>query len=258
MAVSGASGQTGLLVVQKLLARPDEYQPVALVRSEEGADTLCSIGVPRSSIHSVDITKTEASTLKDALTGCRALIICTSAVPERVPSEQPGPPTFVWKHGQTPEQVDWLGQKLQIEVARDLCLEKVVLVSSMGGCNKDHMLNKIGDGNILQWKRRAEQYLMASGMSYTILHPGGLVNDKGGERAFILGVDDQLLNNSHRTIPREDLAELCVNCLAVPAATNRSVDVITGPAGEGKPTWDFQGLFAAMPQNCDYTINPQL
>lgn len=30
-----------------------------------------------------------------------------------------------------------------------------------------------GDGNILLWKRKAEQYLMSSGLKYTIIHPGG-------------------------------------------------------------------------------------
>ncbi len=36
------------------------------------------------------------------------------------------------------------------------------------------MLNKIGDnGNILQWKRKSEKYLIASGLTYTIVHPGG-------------------------------------------------------------------------------------
>jgi hypothetical protein len=35
------------------------------------------------------------------------------------------------------------------------------------------MLNKLGDGLILMWKRKAEQYLLASGLDYTIIHPGG-------------------------------------------------------------------------------------
>ena len=54
-------------------------------------------------------------------------------------------------------------------------LAQVVLVSSMGICDAENRLNKIGDGNILIWKRRAERYLIARGFpSYTIIHPGGL------------------------------------------------------------------------------------
>jgi hypothetical protein len=70
-------------------------------------------------------------------------------------------------------QVDWKGQKAQIDAAKAAGLEHVVLVSSMGGTNPDNNLNKIGDGNILMWKRKAEIYLVKSGLPYTIIHPGG-------------------------------------------------------------------------------------
>jgi hypothetical protein len=54
---------------------------------------------------------------------------------------------------------------------------QVVLVSSMGICDAENRLNKIGGGNILIWKRRAEKYLISRGFpSYTIIHPGGLLD----------------------------------------------------------------------------------
>ena len=31
---------------------------------------------------------------------------------------------------------------------------------------------------------------MASGLPWTVVHPGGLVNEEGGVRALCLGVDD--------------------------------------------------------------------
>ena len=34
VAVTGASGQTGSLAIERLLAKPDSYEPVAIVRSE--------------------------------------------------------------------------------------------------------------------------------------------------------------------------------------------------------------------------------
>ena len=53
----------------------------------------------------------------------------------------------------------------------------MVLVSSMGICDAENRLNKIGGGNILIWKRRAEKYLISRGFpSYTIIHPGGLLD----------------------------------------------------------------------------------
>lgn len=49
----------------------------------------------------------------------------------------------------------------------------------------------------------------------------GLLDDKGGEREILLGVDDQLLKREYKAIPREDVAELCVQCLHMPEAKNR-------------------------------------
>lgn len=57
-------------------------------------------------------------------------------------------------------------------------LKKVVLIGSMGGTDRNNFLNTIGGGNILVWKRRAEKYLIDSGLDYTILHPGGLIDEK--------------------------------------------------------------------------------
>lgn len=70
-------------------------------------------------------------------------------------------------------QIDWKGQKAQFDAAQAAGVKHVVVVSSMGGTQSDNMLNKIGDGNILVWKRKAEMYLVDSGLPYTIVHPGG-------------------------------------------------------------------------------------
>lgn len=49
----------------------------------------------------------------------------------------------------------------------------------MGGTNKNNPLNSLGNGNILIYKRKAEEYLMAQDFpAFTILHPGGLVDEK--------------------------------------------------------------------------------
>ena len=82
-----------------------------------------------------------------------------------------------------PVQVDWLGQKHQVDAAVKAGVKKIVLVSSMGGQKQDlgfaSMLNKMGNGNILVWKRKAEEYLMEqSSIDYTIIHPGGLIDSE--------------------------------------------------------------------------------
>lgn len=44
---------------------------------------------------------------------------------------------------------------------------------------------------------------------------------QGGERELVLGVDDELLKETPRSIPRADVAELCVQALLQPEARNR-------------------------------------
>ncbi|KAJ1490605.1 hypothetical protein T484DRAFT_1776731 [Baffinella frigidus] len=139
---------------------------------------------------------------------CGLLVILTSGVPKLRKRE-------IFKT--VLSKIDWIGCKQQIDVAKELGVEHIVLVSSMGVSerknNDDNMLNKIGNGNILVWKAKAEAYLMGVGVPYTIIHPGGLSNKPGGEREIVVGVNDDLLDNfaelgASRSIPRADVAEV--------------------------------------------------
>jgi purine nucleoside phosphorylase len=59
-------------------------------------------------------------------------------------------PTFRQPSAYPPTQIDWLGQKVQIDAAKAAGVKQVVLVSSMGGTDPNHQLNSLGNGNILQ------------------------------------------------------------------------------------------------------------
>ncbi|GBF95759.1 hypothetical protein Rsub_08195 [Raphidocelis subcapitata] len=253
----------------------DEYAPVPIVRSDKSAKKVeGDNGLPAGSARVLDIAANDLAAATAALQGCDALVIATSAVPQIVflslipvmikkllRSDNPGRPSFTWKEGQNPEKVDWLGQKLQIDAAKAAGVKQVVLVGSMGGTDPSNMLNKlVGEdgGNILQWKRRAEQYLTASGLEYTIIHPGGLIDEEGGKRRLALGVDDSLLKRTTRNIPRADVAALAVGCIGLAAAKNRAFDVCADPLGEGEPSSDWAEVLAQLGgANCDYSINSQ-
>lgn len=107
------------------------------------------------------------------------------------------------------------------------------------------------------WKRKAEKYLIAEaakkGMAYTIVHPGGLLDKPGGQQQLVLDVDDLLLQRTTRSIPREDVAEVCVQSLLQPKAQNAAFDVIAEAPGTGAPTTDFAALFDSLKgRNCAY------
>mmetsp|Transcript_32676 Transcript_32676/g.71683 ORF Transcript_32676/g.71683 Transcript_32676/m.71683 type:complete len:292 (+) Transcript_32676:78-953(+) len=261
--VTGAGGQTGQSLFRKMLSLSDEFDPLGIVRTEESKSELVKNGVPAEQIAVADVT--DADAIKKAAEGCDAFCICTSAKPAPTgqTDEESGRPIFGFPHG-SPEEVDWIGQKNQI----DSCPEgtHVILCSSMGGTDPDHSLNSLGrvtnedgtstGGNILKWKRKAEVYLTESGLPYTIVHPGGLLSEPGGERELVLGVDDSMEGTESRTVPREDVAEVMLNALRYPKLYgNRSFDLRAKPPGDGSPTTDFQALAESLGgKNCDYSL----
>lgn len=125
----------------------------------------------------------------------------------------------------------------------------------MGGTQLDNFLNTMGGGadqpvgsaNILLWKRKAEMYLVASGVDYTVVHPGGLLNKDGGKRELLVGMDDELLKGDRRSVPRADVARVVVECLTAPEASNLSFDLASREEGEGLgPTKEYAALLGTL------------
>lgn len=268
--VTGAAGRTSLLIFQKLLKIPT-IELTGLVKSNSSINKLKQIGALEPQIKVGDIT--DIASLERAFESVDTVILGTSAVPKikilsiaktivfklissvfknvTVPR-----PEFYFSNLGDPYFVDWLGAKNQIDLAKRFGVRHFIFVSSMGGTQPDNFLNTIGkvegddkSGNILLWKRKAEKYLIESGVPYTIIHPGGLVDKKGGEREVVFGNNDELLKESNRVIPREDVAEVAVQALFQPAAINRSFDVITRPPGEGVVTEDWSKFFKQIGDN---------
>ena len=242
--VTGATGKTGSFVLQKLRQRPEQFQAIGFARSQEKViEMFGSI----DDFYLGDIK--DYSSLESAIAGCDTLVILTSAIPKMKAPPQPGQrPEFYFAPEEFPEEVDWLGQKNQIDAAKKAQVKQIVLVGSMGGTNPDHMLNRIGNGNILIWKRKAEQYLIDSGINYTIIHAGGLVDEPGGKRELIVDRNDTLLTNPPggipTNIPREDVAEVVVQSLIEINAINKAFDLISKPEASAVVTNDFSRLFA--------------
>jgi uncharacterized protein YbjT (DUF2867 family) len=241
--VTGATGRTGALVLQKLRQRPNAFEAMGFARSETKVKEL--FGSTEGFYFG---TITEPATLEAALSGVQVLVILTSAVPQMKVPPQPGErPEFGFEPGGMPEEVDYRGQKNQIDAARVAGVEQVVLVGSMGGTDENHMLNQIGNGKILIWKRKAEQYLIDSGMDYTIIRAGGLLDQLGGVRELLVSKDDALLkhppNGIPTSIPRADVAEVVVQSILEPSAKNKAFDLISKPEEESSVTIDFAALF---------------
>lgn len=243
--VTGVTGKTGSLVFQKLKQRSNEFEAIGFARSPDKALQLfgSTDGLLFGDIQNPII-------LSSAMQGCQALVILTSAIPKMVTPPAPGErPSFYFDAGEMPETIDWIGQKNQIDAAKEQGIEHIVLVGSMGGTNENHPLNSLGNGKILIWKRKAEQYLIDSGIDYTIIRAGGLLDQTGGVRELLVSKDDAFLTNPPNgiptSIPRADVAEVVVQCLKESNARNKAFDLISKP--ENTPsviTTDFRALFA--------------
>lgn len=135
----------------------------------------------------------------------------------------------------------------------------------MGGTDETNFLNSIGktkdgrgNGDILIWKRKAEKYLIESGLDYTIIHPGGLQNTPASQEQLMLDVDDKLIKNEKRLISRADVANLCVAAMEVgKEGQSVSFDCIASEVEEGteiKSATEALEEFLAKELTCDYAL----
>ncbi|MDJ0705016.1 MAG: SDR family oxidoreductase [Leptolyngbyaceae cyanobacterium MO_188.B28] len=244
--VTGATGRTGSIVFRKLRQQTDQFEAVGFARSETKVQELFG---SKESFFFGDIS--DPSSLQKAISACHALVILTSSVPIMKAPPKPGErPEFVFAPGGMPEEVDFYGQKNQIDAAINAGVNHVVLVGSMGGASENHPLNRLGNGNLLVWKRKSEQYLIDSGLDYTIIRAGGLLDQPGGERELLVSKEDLFLTNAPNSIsasiPRADVAEVVVQALKEPNARNKAFDVIAKPDDDPSAvvTSDFAALFA--------------
>ncbi|XP_062209056.1 uncharacterized protein At5g02240-like [Phragmites australis] len=102
------------------------------------------------------------------------------------------------------------------------------------------------NGDIEVWKHKAEQYLADSGVPYTIIRLEGLQDEEGGVRELIVGKDDELLQTNTKSIPRGDVAKVCVQALQYEEAKFKAFDLASKPKGVETPTKDFRALFSQI------------
>ncbi len=242
--VTGATGRTGSLVLQKLQALPEKFVAQGFGRSPEKAKELFG---STENFHFGSILN--PIDLETAIADCDALVILTSATPQMKAPPQPGQrPEFTFPEGEMPEQIDYDGQVNQINAAKKAGVKHIIIVGSMGGTDENHFLNTLGNGNILIWKRKAEQYLIDSGIDYTIVRAGGLLNESGGKRELVVSKNDVLLKDTPEGvttgIPRPDVAEVVVQALLESNACNKAFDLVSKPEAATTVTNDFATLFA--------------
>lgn len=122
------------------------------------------------------------------------------------------------------DRADYIGNKNLIDAAVKAGVKKFILVSSIGSGNSvvalsPQVLEALHP--VLIDKEKAEQHLIASGLNYTIIRPGGLQSETPTGNG-VLTEDIHVAG----MINRADVAQLVCRCLNSESANNKVLSAV--------------------------------
>jgi uncharacterized protein YbjT (DUF2867 family) len=133
-------------------------------------------------------------------------------------------------------RADYLGNKNLIDAAVKAGVQKFILVSSIGAGNSVVALSaQILEAlqPVLIDKEKAEQHLIESGLTYTIIRPGGLQSEPA-TRNGVLTEDPRIAG----MINRADVAQLVCQCLNSDRANNKVLSAVDANMLFGQPEFE--------------------
>jgi uncharacterized protein YbjT (DUF2867 family) len=208
--VVGATGGIGSRVVAA--AQQLDLPVRALVRDVARAErTLPGVELVRGDLEWAD-------SLADALAGVDAIV-------------------FTHGGNGSPDQarrIDY-GGVANVLHALDGRTPRIALMTSIGVSRQ----GRGSVGELLDWKRRSERLVRASGAPYTIVRPGWFDHVGPGDDRLVLEQRD----TGNGGIGRDQLAELLVRSLLTDTALGRTFEVFAEP---GPAPTDWDGLFAGL------------
>src|SRR6476661_5215036 len=212
--LAGASRGVGLEIAKCLIAQ--NMQVTALLRSPATSTELEGMGIKVVTGDALDAAAMEA-----AMAGGEpiyAVITTIGGLP---------------KDG---ERADYLGNKNLIDAAVKAGVQKFILVSSIGSGNSVGALPPQALETlrpVLIEKEKAENHLIASGMIYTVIRPGGLKSEPATGNGIL--TEDCRVSG---TIHRADVAQLVCQCLVSEAANNKVVSAVDKQMVYGNPEFE--------------------
>ncbi|MBE9145034.1 SDR family oxidoreductase [Planktothrix mougeotii] len=138
------------------------------------------------------------------------------------------------------ERADYLGNKNLIDAAVKAGVRKFILVSSIGSGESvvalpPQALETLK--SVLVEKEKAEQHLIKSGLTYTIIRPGGLKSEPA--------TGNGVLTENYRVaglIHRADVGQLVCNCLFSDLANGKILSAIDRNMAYGEPDFEVLNL----------------
>ncbi|PZV14935.1 MAG: NAD(P)-dependent oxidoreductase [Leptolyngbya sp.] len=135
------------------------------------------------------------------------------------------------------ERADFKGNRNLIDAAVKAGAKKFLLITSIGSGNSSPALPLQALetlGSVLAEKEQAENHLIASGLPYTIIRPGGLKSDPPATGQGILTENPLVAGVIHRA----DVAALVCQCLRSDRANHKILSAVDRNAVYGKPIFE--------------------
>jgi nucleoside-diphosphate-sugar epimerase len=200
--LAGASRGVGREIAKCLIEQNQKVK--ALLRSEDSRPELETMGIKVVMGDALDAAALEQAMLGDE--PIHAVISTIGGLP---------------KDGQ---RADYLGNKNLIDAAVKAGVQKFILVSSIGSGESvvaipPQALETLRP--VLVEKEQAEKHLIESGLTYTVIRPGGLKSEPATGNGVV--TEDYKVAG---TIHRADVAQLVCQCLASDAANNKILSAV--------------------------------
>jgi uncharacterized protein YbjT (DUF2867 family) len=218
--VLGSGGKTGKLIVQYLAAKGASVRPTYRGNAENKFKEFETVEAPAQA----DVTKID--TLEPALRGASSVIFAASAS----------------RGGGTADQVDYIGLENVAKECVRLKIPRLIVISS-GAITRPNSLGfKITNlfGRIMEYKLKGELALKAAyssadpSVSYAIIRPGGLLDDKAvGAGGITLNQGDSISGE----VNRADVAE-CAAAAALSTSLPKAVTFEVYQTGKSGPLED--------------------
>ena len=126
--------------------------------------------------------------------------------------------------GDNSELIDYKGSINFVEAAKERSVKHIIYMSSIGAGGAENfstvILNLVTD-KAMKWKSLGEEYIRNSGIDFTIVRPGGLRGDPGA-----LGIRFEQGDEIIGWIPRADVASVLVESMFNSDALNKTFEVI--------------------------------
>lgn len=212
--LAGASRGVGAQIAY-YLTQVESAKVKAFLRTDTTQSQLESMGIKVVLGDALDETAVESAMLEEPIS---AVISTIGGLP---------------KDG---ERADYLGNKNLIDAAVKAGVKKFILVSSIGAAESVVALSPQALETlrpVLIEKEKAEQHLINSGLTYTIIRPGGLKSEPATGQAI-------LTENHHVSgmIHRPDVAQLVCQCLASEKANGKIFSAVDRNQLFGNPEFE--------------------